>query len=94
MVILNDAGEPIVNGELLLQTRQRNQIPNDMGRPRPKEAMESGRDLFKSLYVIHSVRSLSSIYNCLGLPFASRRTVIQTQHLEMIWYSRNKFHVV
>ena len=84
-MILYDARGQYLNGPPLpLATRKGNQIPNE------QQPQLSGRELNDAQTNILNrhpkvnARSLSSIYNCMGMVFASRRTWIQPEHLKMI----------
>ena len=46
--------------------------------------MQSARDYVLKSHPDASARSLSSVYNCMGMVFASRRTWIDPDHLQMI----------
>ena len=46
--------------------------------------MEAARDLVLGKHPSASVRSLNSVYNCVGMVFASRRTWVEPEHVPMI----------
>ena len=46
--------------------------------------MQAARDFVLSAHSSASVRSLNSVYNCVGMVFASRRTWIEPEHVPMI----------
>lgn len=84
MVLYDDRGNFLVGGQLLLSTRRGRQIPNDRRRERPPAAMSAARELVLSSRPTARVRSLTSIYNCMGMVFATRRTTVLPDELEMI----------
>ncbi len=51
---------------------------------RAPDAMGAARDLLCGLHPSISVRSLDSSYNCMGMIFAARRTVLDTDVLHYI----------
>lgn len=76
-------GEPSDPKSLPLYTRKRKFIPNVQRMQRPPQSMDAA----KALALKHGsprVRSLCSTYNCVGLVFASRRTCVDTAHVEII----------
>lgn len=85
MVLYDSRGEYLVGGELALLTRKRRQIPNDQ---KLQEETPAHFEAAKSIALRHHptarVRSLSSLYNCVGMVFASRRTEIHAQYVRMI----------
>ena len=50
----------------------------------PPERMRAARDIVLGSHPKAQVRSLSSVYNCMGMVFASRRTCVEPDHLRMI----------
>ncbi len=69
---------------LLLQTRARWMIPNEVRRERPAAALRAAIDLMRELFPEARLRSITSAYNCMGLVVASRRTWVDPEHLVRI----------
>lgn len=70
---------------LELHTKRRFSIPNARPRlPRPPEAMRDAFDRHKAAHPSLKMRNLDSTYNCVGLVFASRRTVIDIAFVRKI----------
>ena len=46
--------------------------------------MEAAKNIVCQAHPHVQVRSLSSVYNCMGMVFASRRTWVEPEHLRMI----------
>ena len=67
-----------------LATRRGTFISNERRRERPPEALRAAKEIWKEKYPNIQVRSLTAIYNCVGLVFGSRRTCIDTDQLELI----------
>ena len=84
MVLLNASGDYLIGPELALSTRKRHQVPNEQRSPRPPARMQAARSIVLSAHPSARARSLSSLYNCVGMVFASRRTWVEPEHLPMI----------
>ena len=85
MTLYDDQGNYIVGPVLQLSTKLGRQVPNEQRRPRPPAEMKAKKDIImSSRRPSASNRSLSSVYNCMGLVFASRRTWIWPDYLDMI----------
>ena len=84
MVLLNTAGNYLIGPELAVSTRKRRQIPNEQRSPRPPVRMQAAKDMVLNAHSSAHARSLSSLYNCVGMVFASRRTCVEPEHLPMI----------
>ena len=84
MVLYNSRGDYLIPPELGLSTRKRNQVPNEQRLPRVRASMEAACNYVLQSYPNARVRSLSSVYNCMGMVFASRRTWVSPEHLDMI----------
>lgn len=67
-----------------LSTKRGNRIPNVQRGTRPPASMAAARDIVIGKHPTAEMRSLRSEYNCVGLVFASRRTHIEPEHVEMI----------
>ena len=84
MVLLNAHGNYLIGPELPLSTRKKTQIPNEQRSPWPPVKMQAARDNVLANHSSARARSLSSVYNCMGMVFASRRTWVDPEHLPMI----------
>jgi hypothetical protein len=69
---------------LLLQTRAKWSIPNDLRKERPVVALRAAVDLMRELFPEARLRSITSTYNCVGLVVASRRTWVDPEHVVKI----------
>ncbi len=67
-----------------LATKQGRDIPNEQRTQRTRQEMEAALEMHRASHLSIAVRSLRSVYNCMGMVFASRRTRIGLEHLEMI----------
>ena len=67
-----------------LTTKRGNRIPNMQRRTRPPISMATARDIVLNSHPSAEMRSLRSEYNCVGMVFASRRTDIDPEYVEMI----------
>jgi hypothetical protein len=84
MVLYDEEGNFLVGGQLPLATRKGQTIPNDRRMERHPAAMQAARDMFLKAHPTLRVRSLSAVYNCMGMIFASRRTYVEPEHLQRI----------
>ena len=84
MVLFSSQGDYLIPPELSLSTRKRNQIPNEQRLPKKKVIMEAACNYVLQSHPNARVRSLNSVYNCMGMVFASRRTWVGPEHLDMI----------
>ena len=84
MVLYDPEGNFLVGSPIPLGTREGRHIPNERRLQRPPAAMMVARDLVVSNHASARMRSLSSVYNCMGMVFATRRTCIEPDYLEMI----------
>jgi hypothetical protein len=69
---------------LPLYTKKRNRITNSQRKQQVPAIMEAMRAAVQAISPDIKLRSLSSQYDCVGMIFASRRTAIGAEHLEMI----------
>jgi hypothetical protein len=69
---------------LLLQTRAKWAVPNELRRERPVAALRAAVDLIRELFPEAQLRSITSTYNCVGLVVASRRVWVDPAHLVKI----------
>ena len=84
MVHLIGVGGPGDRKSIDLSTRARNRIENAQEPRRSPAAMTAARDLWTRRFPNLQVRALDSLYNCMGLVFASRRTAIDPDQLGLI----------
>lgn len=84
MTLYDSQGDYIIGPVLTLSTRKGRQIPNEQRMPRPPLSMEAARDIVLTNHPSARVRSLSSMYNCVGMAFAARRTWVEPEQLDMI----------
>lgn len=59
--------------ELMLETRKRRKIDNNMAKEMPEIRLRAAIDLIEGLHPEVRLRSISARYNCAGLVIASRR---------------------
>jgi hypothetical protein len=69
---------------LLLQTRARWLIPNEMRPERHPAALKAAVEIAKAIIPEAILRSITATYNCVGLVVASRRTWVDPEHLVRI----------
>lgn len=84
MVLFDSSGNYLRGPAIPLSTRLGSRIPNEQPMPRSPLQMNTARDLILTDHPSRSVRSLASVYNCMGFVFGSRRTWIEPGYLEMI----------
>ena len=84
MVLFNSQGNYLIPPELGLETRKGSKIPNEQRTQRHPTSMQAALAISQTGRPSVQPRSLSSVYNCMGMVFASRRTCIETEHLPMI----------
>lgn len=65
---------------LLLETRQRWRIPNQLRPERPKVALQAAIDLAKEICPDAVFRSITNVYNCMGAVVACRRVWVDPEH--------------
>ena len=70
--------------ELELATRKGRHIPNKLQSARAPESLLAAQSNVLGAHSSARGRSLSNVYNCMGMVFASRRTWIEPEHLETI----------
>lgn len=69
----------------LFTTGNRNFIENEFpDSDRSRDSLRAAREMVRRISPTANCRSLTSLYNCVGLVFASRRTVVDVKHLPMI----------
>lgn len=84
MPLFDERGQYLKGPQIPLSTRKGNQIPNEQQLLLSKQELEEARAYVLEQRPRVHARSLSNIYNCMGMVFASRRTWIHTDQLEMI----------
>ena len=70
---------------LKLETKQGNHIPNEIQSEQLPEVIKDRIKKHSSAHSSAKLRSASSTYNCMGMIFASRRSWIETDHLNLIF---------
>lgn len=83
MVLYDERGNFLIGGQLLLATRQGNQIPNERRMEQAPETLRAVKELYERRPTVRA-RSLTGVYNCMGMVFAARRTCIEPDYLRMI----------
>ena len=83
--LLGPHGDYLIPPELLLCTRKKTPIPNEMPLPRLPLSMRAGEAMHLRDHPNIQSRSLRSEYNCMGMIFASRRTCVDPIHLSFIF---------
>ena len=68
-----------------LDTKLGTRIPNASLGQQPPETMAVRRDMVLEKHPNAQVRSLSSQYNCVGMVFGARRTVIEPEYVPWIF---------
>lgn len=84
MILHGSHGEYLIGPDLPLSTKTGKHIPNEQRMPSPPARMNAARDIVLNGHPSRRVRSLSNVYHCMGLVFASRRTWVGTEYLSMI----------
>jgi len=93
MPIIIGQGGPHDRRALPLSTRKGNHIPNEIRPEAPPARMKAARDLVMKRFPNNEERSLTQIYNCMGLVFASRRSWIDIDSLPVILQD-DEYHLV
>jgi hypothetical protein len=84
MSLIINPGSESDRQSIQLSTKKNTFIKNERRRGRANQSMEAAREIHSREHLSLKIRSLSSEYNCMGLTFASRRTWIDTDQLELI----------
>lgn len=84
MAIIIGAGGPTDRQSIELATRRRRRIPNEQRLQQSPEAMLAAARMLLNNHTNYRLRSLTSLYNCVGLVFASRRTWIEPHYFHLI----------
>jgi hypothetical protein len=69
---------------LLLQTRARWQIPNELRPERNPAALRAAVEIVRGIAPDAILRSITATYNCVGMVVAARRTWVDPEHLVRI----------
>ena len=77
--IFNARGNFLSGAAIALSTRANNPIPNERRQEHPLARREAARALWTRRFPEIRVRSLSSVYNCMGMVFGSRRAYIDPE---------------
>jgi hypothetical protein len=72
---------PLRYPALALETRAGRAIDNEVRPERPKVALDASAALFKRLFPKAELRSLTAVYNCVGLVVANRRAWVDPDDL-------------
>ena len=85
-MLLNFPPPESKSGWLLLDlaTKLGNRIPNAKPPPRHPDSMEAAKEIVLEKHPNAQLRSLGSEYNCAGMVFGARRTVIEAEDVAMI----------
>lgn len=75
---------PEESNKLLLQTRKKWDIPNELRPERPREALQAAIELAKEICPEAILRSITNAYNCMGLVVAARRVWVDPEHVVKI----------
>lgn len=84
MAYLLNPGSQKDNASIPLATRLGNWIPNERRREHPPERLKQALADWKAAHPFIQLRSLTATYNCAGMVFANRRTVIAIQNVPPI----------
>ena len=84
MVLYDASGGYLVGPEIPLATIKGRPIPNEQAQQLPDARMQAAKSVHLANHPKATPRSLRSVYNCMGMVFASRRTWIDPDHLGMI----------
>lgn len=77
MLLESTRGSPQDRASIQLETRSGKYIENERRLERSYEALKAAERLWKGRFPRIQTRSLTAVYNCVGLAFASRRTCIE-----------------
>lgn len=84
MTLYNEQGRYLIGGKIDLATRAGNPIANDRRPETNPVSLKEAEKIIREAHKSAITRSLTSKYNCMGLIFASRRTWVDTDQLELI----------
>ena len=69
---------------LRMETRAKWQIPNELRSERHKEALDAAVELHRAAHPNAVLRSITAVYNCVGMVLSSRRAWVDTEHIRRI----------
>ncbi len=84
MSFIIEAGGPSDRDSIPLATRERNYIPNERRLEQSPAQLRAAVEIWQRERPNARLRSITAVYNCMGLVFASRRTWIEPDHISMI----------
>lgn len=84
MLLDTNRGSPQDRASIQLATRSGKYIENERRREHPYERLKAAQKLWRGKFPRIRTRSLTAVYNCVGLVFASRRTCIEPYLLDWI----------
>ena len=86
MVLYSGSGEILIGEELKLHSKKFRQIRNELGEEKPKYWHELAHSIMVKNHPSLGLRTTTSVYNCLGLVFAARRTWVHEtiENIEII----------
>jgi hypothetical protein len=84
MELLINPGGPSDRESIDLATSKNRRIPDWRRRERAPAALQEAKRILTEGYPGRRLRSLTATYNCIGMAFASRRTCIEPDEVEMI----------
>ena len=84
MVLYDERGNFLVGGQLPLATRLGQTIPNDRRMEHHPARLQAARTIVLQSHPSARTRSLTAVYNCMGMVFATRRTWVEPEYLQLI----------
>lgn len=84
MAIIIGEGGPNDRAAIPLATRRGTWIPNEQRLERAPASLRAAVEIWTGKYPEIQLRSATALYNCIGLVFASRRTLIDPKYLVTI----------
>lgn len=77
-------GGPTDNRSIELATKRGTRIPNERKYEKTRESLLEGERIAHELHPTIATRSLTGIYNCVGMALACRRTVVLADQIDNI----------
>lgn len=84
MELYGERGNFLIGGQIPLATRKGRTIPNERRMERHPSAMQAARNIVLQSHPSARPRSLTAVYNCMGMVFANRRTCVEPEYLQTI----------
>lgn len=84
MTIYDEQGNYLIGGRIELATRTGRSIPNDRRLSGNPTRLKVAEELVLKYHHTAVTRSLTGLYNCMGMVFATRRTWVDTNQLSII----------